>query len=513
MRTLILLPILLAMSAPALYAQEPDLGTEAQREAGRQLYAHKCAHCHGEAGDARSIATPFLRPAPRDFTSAKFKFRTTTSGELPTTEDIKQSIREGMPYTSMPAWKGMLSETEITNLAYFIKTFSDDFSGPYGIPELVEIPKAPAFSQANLQRGREVYLENQCFDCHGDQGHGNGDSTPTLEDDWGQHIRPADMTKRWTFRNGFSREDIYRTFTTGLDGSPMPSYDMPEEDRWALVDYVYSLSRDEPEYATLVVATSVDTTIDLSRRETLFEQAEAAYFPIVGQIIEPGRAFYPGVNGIEVKAVYNQDDIAIMLTWHDMSAETSGRNNPAMEVPRFDPSVPDTTSSDTLFIYSDAVAIQLPSNTPQGVERPYLVFGDARNPVDLWFADLARNNAASFTGRGSGNLEPGTENVDLVASFDDGEWTAIFKRKRMKENGLSFEEGTFVPIAFSVWDGFNQERGNKRGLSSWYHLYLEPMETESAALPMLKYGFLTLVIELILIFAIRRKHKQNAVSA
>ncbi len=34
----------------SLRAQEPDLGTEAQRAAGKQLYARNCAQCHGEQG-------------------------------------------------------------------------------------------------------------------------------------------------------------------------------------------------------------------------------------------------------------------------------------------------------------------------------------------------------------------------------------------------------------------------------------------------------------------------------
>ena len=77
------------------------------------------------------------------------------------------------------------------------------------------------------------------------------------------------------------------------------------------------------------------------------------------------------------------------------------------------------------------------------------------------------------------------------------------------KNGLSFDEGTFVPIAFSVWDGFNKERGNKRGISSWYNLYLEPMEKESVIGPMFKWGFITLLLELGLVFGIRSKYKKE----
>ena len=71
--------------------------------------------------------------------------------------------------------------------------------------------------------------------------------------------------------------------------------------------------------------------------------APKSYFPIVGQLIEPGRSFYPGVNGIEVQAVFNQEEIAFLLSWHDMTAEQGGANHPGLSVPLFDPMATDTT--------------------------------------------------------------------------------------------------------------------------------------------------------------------------
>ena len=78
-------------------AQAPDVGTEAQRESGKKLYLNYCSQCHGEKGDGEGYATPHLRPRPRDFTSGKFKVRTTPNGALPTHQDLVNIIRRGMP--------------------------------------------------------------------------------------------------------------------------------------------------------------------------------------------------------------------------------------------------------------------------------------------------------------------------------------------------------------------------------------------------------------------------------
>jgi len=64
--------MLLAMTfpLPLSAADAPYLGTDAEKATGKKLYEAKCAQCHGLKGDGKGIATPFLRPEPRDFTRA-----------------------------------------------------------------------------------------------------------------------------------------------------------------------------------------------------------------------------------------------------------------------------------------------------------------------------------------------------------------------------------------------------------------------------------------------------------
>lgn len=484
-------------------AQNVDLGSDDQREAGRQLYKQKCAHCHGQDGAGDAAMSELLRPAPRNFKSSSFKFRTTDSGELPSDDDIKKSIRNGMPYTGMPPWPS-LSESEVTNLMYYIKTFSDDFASVFGEVVPLDFPSPPAMTDASIERGREVYVENQCADCHGDQGRGDGKSAPTLEDMWDYPIRAADMTKRWAYRGGSSRSDIYRTFTTGLDGSPMPSFDIqPPEDQWNLVDYVYSLSRDDAEYGTTVIASAVAEPVDLSAGVSsavaAFDSAEPVLFPIVGQIIESGRAFFPGVNAVEVRSVVSPATIAVMLQFNDMRAETSGISGPDLAAPDRE------IDADTSITYADAVAIQFPSAVTGGSELPYFIFGDRKLSTDVWFADLATSEGTHYTGRGSGDLEAVGPAIEVSASYEAGLWTVIFQRAREEDGHVAFDEGSFVPVAFSVWDGFSRERGNRRGLTTWYNLYVDVAEKPSPVLPMMAYGLTTLLLGLATTFLVRRK--------
>ncbi|HBL31415.1 MAG TPA: hypothetical protein DD490_31710 [Acidobacteria bacterium] len=532
---LVLLTVLAAGAAPAAAQTEPP--------PGGALYQKLCSQCHGEKGDGNGIAAPRLMPRPRDFTTGKFKIRHTPSGALPTDDDLRKIIREGMPYTSMPPWP-QLSDQQVDELVAAVKSFSPDFANPERKPVPITIPKAPAYSEESAKKGKEVYARIGCPACHGEIGRGDGPSAPGLKDDAGYFIRAADLTKRWTYRGGPTREDIYRTFTTGVNGTPMPSFaeSLTDEERWQLVDYIVSLDgREDPGYAELVQVqwTTDDIALEApDKARELFASAAAAYFPVVGQITEPGRAFHPSANGVTVKAIYNARDIAFLVTWHDMRADVSGHNAPDLPVPpeedkgevAADPAdegggffgeeeVTEEASADDFFgeeegtadagtesEFSDALALQFPATLPTGARKPYFLFGDAQNPVDLWFVDLAKKVATRYKGAGSDSLtlEEG-EDVTAVASYDKGEWSVILKRSLRATGGVTFAESQYVPVAFSLWDGAQRERGNKRGLTRWMYLYTMPRETPSPLWPMLRAAFIVLVVEILLIVWVRRR--------
>ena len=198
---------------------------------------------------------------------------------------------------------------------------------------------------------------------------------------------------------------------------------------------------DAPGYTNLVVAKHVLDPIDLAKGAASFESAPVARFPIIGQIMEPGRAFHPATTSVTVQAIYDAESIALLLRWHDMSSDKTGKNGPMLPVPIEEeeetrssggaaaaggelrrsgsraarqprqpptplPSKPRRSRRSSEF--SDAVAIQIPSQVPTGAQKPYFLFGDAQNPVDLWFFDLARPDPLQYTGKGSADIAPTT---------------------------------------------------------------------------------------------------------
>jgi mono/diheme cytochrome c family protein len=530
-----------------------DAGTEAQRESGKKLYGKYCSQCHGEKGDGEGYAAPHLLPRPRNFTTGKFKIRTTPNGALPTHQDLVNVIRRGMPYTSMPAWPNF-SDQEVSDLAYFITTFSPEFSNKESVPKPVELPSAPASSQESIELGKKLYVDTGCVRCHGTLGRGDGPSAPTLKDDWEHPIRAADLSQSWTFRGGSTREDIFRTMSTGLNGTPMPSFadSLKPEQRWAITDFIVSLSgTDGPGYTNLVIAKHVEDAIDLAKGTKSFESAPVARFPIVGQIMEPGRAFHPPATSVTVQAIYDAESIALLVRWHDRTAEKTGTNGLSLPVPpeeeeeaapggaqpaganpfgeeelapadaqapagaQTPPENPfaeeEATPAAKPSEFSDAVAIQIPSQAPTGARKPYFIFGDGQNSVDLWFFDLARSAPQQFTGKGSADIVANdTGDVSGVASYDHGEWSVVFKRPLRPSSGAAFAPGEFLPIAFSVWDGFSRERGNRRGLTVWNAIYVEPEVVPSAVGPMVETALFILVIELAVIGWVRWRYGRRA---
>lgn len=84
---------------------------------GQKLWQGNCAFCHAADGTGKNWIGSFIEPHPRNLRDPAFMGAMTRAR-------LSARIREGLPDTSMPAWKSVLSNREITAIvAYVAKAF------------------------------------------------------------------------------------------------------------------------------------------------------------------------------------------------------------------------------------------------------------------------------------------------------------------------------------------------------------------------------------------------------
>ncbi|MCE2487595.1 MAG: c-type cytochrome [Desulfurellaceae bacterium] len=226
---------------------------------GQAVYERQCSGCHGTRGDGQGVFASHLSPRPRDFTQARFRYRSTPTGQLPTDEDVYRSVAHGLAGSGMPAFQAFLSPADIRDVVAYIKRFSARFERDPA-PRPLALPVPPAVSAERIARGARLYGDSGCTSCHGDSGKGDGRSGQDLKTSEGEPITPRDLTDKWRFRGGFSPQAVFQRLMTGMDGSSMASYRdaLTEDQTWDLVFYVLDLSpQDRPQ--------ARDTTTTLRR--------------------------------------------------------------------------------------------------------------------------------------------------------------------------------------------------------------------------------------------------------
>jgi cytochrome c oxidase cbb3-type subunit 2 len=272
--------------------------TDDQVTRGKVVYERRCIGCHGAKGDGNGPAATFLEPRPRDFTLGAFKFRTTPSGSLPTDGDLYRTLARGVRWTAMPTWHELPEKDRIAVIT-FIKTFSSRWKEEKPEPPIV-IGDPPKATPELLARGKELYAKAKCFQCHGEGGKGDGPSADELEDDLKFKIRPADFTKG-QFKGGGDVRDIYRAMTTGLDGTPMPSFadSMTDEERWAIAYYVLAFSAWADPLTGERLRLEPAARAALNSWEVAADRPRSAFDPArpVGAVADGGRRrrYYPGI--------------------------------------------------------------------------------------------------------------------------------------------------------------------------------------------------------------------------
>ncbi|MDP6946001.1 MAG: c-type cytochrome [Myxococcota bacterium] len=377
---------------------------------------------------------------------------------------------------------------------------------------------APASSPEAIARGKEVFKKQKCSECHGETGRGNGtgwDALKDLKDDWGQPILPRNLTNREVFRNGSSVEDIFRTVTTGLNGTPMKSYatDATTAERWDLAHYVRSLGPPDKETRDEnIVAAEVDT-LPTTAEDEAWNQATPARFQLLPNIIEAPRLFWSSVEFVTVTALYTSEEIALKIEWDDRT-KPNGANGEAGYVDPTDDGFEDAALKATAIYketdHPDQFAVQFPAKLKDAASRPYFLMGDKKRATNLWWWSSAQPEVIrDRNAKGFKQLKDQTERGQSVTgstSWSDGRYTMILRRKidTGEKGDIKLVPGQFTPIAFNAWDGNRGEVGNRRAVSTWYWLYLRPPTPDKVFNYPPFAALLTLGLLLFLIRTVRR---------
>lgn len=222
---------------------------------GRDAYQQYCRPCHGEHGDGRGYSAPGLRPPPRDFSQALFKFGHVPAPALPPDEELARIVRLGLEGTAMLPWD--LADDELDGVIQYLKTFSPLWrtEKPGAAIEPTPDPWGAARAPAAAARGDKVFHETaQCAKCHEGKrelkatefclvrkpGARSGDECQQLVSEL-----PPDLAcdPLRSVHRGSELVDLYRTIAAGIAGAGMPPWrgGLTESDLWALAYYVRDL--------------------------------------------------------------------------------------------------------------------------------------------------------------------------------------------------------------------------------------------------------------------------------
>ena len=201
-----------AAAAPAL--QGPVQPPSAIR--GKTLFQENCAPCHGDTGmgDGPSAsglpngAAPLADPALARSASMQEWFEVT---------------KEGRMDRMMPPWKNRLSDEEIWDAVAFAYSLH--------------------VTDTSLDQGEVVWGE-QCSQCHGPQGAGDGPEA--VANGW-QMPDLSDLNAA-TAR---SDEEWFQTVSDGGGNMPAFSSSLSEDDRWAAVQFARTFSYEPARTPTL----------------------------------------------------------------------------------------------------------------------------------------------------------------------------------------------------------------------------------------------------------------------
>jgi mono/diheme cytochrome c family protein len=528
-------------AAPAEKVAEGTASTGGDVEAGKKVYEKRCVHCHGVEGRGDGVGADRFRPRPANFARAKYKYASTQKDELPTDEDLFITVSKGLPYTGMPAWEGILSEQERKQVVQYIKTFSDKFAEATEPPKKIEFGTKVPPSPESIAKGKDLFFNKaECNRCHGDEGRADGKNASELA------VWPRNFTKGWTFRRDNSPEEIFQRITRGI--IVMPSFaagenvELTEEERWHVANFVNSLSQvpGSPDWKVTLVAKKVEGALPDNPDDPAWGAQARHDFPLVGQVTLEPRQFTPTIDQVTVKALYNDKNISLLVVWDDPTNSFAPASPPPVEPPPADVAAegppaegaapaegasPESAAAESApaepppateeggegeaKIYDDRIGLQFPAKMPEGAEKPYFIMGDPDHAVQMvtWNAGGVTEEI-NAKGPSAIQKQAGVQFVGK-GQYKNGQYRLVLTRPLTTGDAddIQIAPGTFVPLAFSAWDGSNGDHDTARSISAWYHLLLELPTPPTRYIYPTIIAFVVVLAEFWIIVAYKRKRK------
>ncbi len=450
-------------------------------ENGKFLYKRFCSHCHGKKGKGDGTTSYYLTPKPRDISRGIFKFHSTQNNSLPLNEDLFNTIYQGIPGTSMPAMGKVLSKENIDSIITYIKSFSPRFDQE--IPNFqIKINAELPYDGNSISYGRELYRQLRCGRCHGKEGERSGILEDSLNDTWGETSYVFDLRNPFLYKAGSSSENIYKTLVTGIDGTSMSAYDFLNEDElWHLVHFLQSqhiteLSKSFPnDFVTPIISKWTAEPLTVQPNNLIWDNIPKSKIKMLALQAEK-----KSINFIWIQSIFNQNQIAIRLTWEDLSEDN-------------------TIKKGQHFI--DSAAIQFALGTQPLIKGPFFGMGHPSKPVNIWhWKAKAKNQELKFSlnkpnnilfvnpfketsveelnAEGLGNLviQPlQSQILNGKANWVNGKWTVVFVRDllTLDNKDIQFQINIPLLISFAIWDGSREDKNAKKAVSFWHQMILK----------------------------------------
>jgi cbb3-type cytochrome c oxidase subunit II len=259
----VLLPMVLFQPKPSGHGNKYESVAElkvADPARGRQIYVREgCFYCHTQFTRLQDRgygplvkAGDYVFETPHQLGTARTGPDLTNEGGKFPSEWQKAHLiqpRALKPGSIMPSFS-YLNDRDMNDLVAYIQSLGNERKVKAYVEAPAEYTTETEAGRALASRkhvntdaddasnaGRGIYTQN-CAACHGLEGRGNGPNSISLEK------KPADLTR--PFYKQYPDEFWFYRISEGVAGTRMPRFGeiLTEEQRWYLVAYVKSLSKD-----------------------------------------------------------------------------------------------------------------------------------------------------------------------------------------------------------------------------------------------------------------------------